>query len=200
MSGVVIEPLLAGLSTGLFCCLSCYPIMAPVLAAEDHSWRQILGRWLQFLGGRLMGYILFGALVGMLGERVGPGIWNTLATWALLLMSGWMILYALGFWRPRWSLCAAGSAQARTTPLLLGLLVGLRACPPMILSLTYVFMLHNMLKGILYFTIFFAATCLYLIPLLLVGRLGRVAEFRTAARVSTLLVGILFLIHAIVQL
>ena len=30
----LLEPLLAGLSTGLFCCFSCVPVLAPVFAAE----------------------------------------------------------------------------------------------------------------------------------------------------------------------
>ena len=66
--------------------------------------------------------------------------------------------------------------------------------------LTYVFTLQSMASGIIYFLLFFAATCIYLIPLLFAGWLGRMQEFRTAARFSAFLVGILFLIHAILRL
>lgn len=195
MRDVILEPLLAGLSMGLFCCVSCYPFLLPVFAAEARSARATLGLWIQFLLGRLAGYLLFGAAIGWLGERF-DSIWLSLASAVgMMLMALLLVSYAVGFRRPGWSCCAAGTRRGAAMPALLGLLLGLQACPPFLMSAAYVFTLHSTVKGLVYFFIFFCATSLYFIPLVFVGWLGRMAEFRQVARASALLVGTLFLAY-----
>ena len=200
MRALLIEAGLAGLSTGMFCCLTCYPFLAPVFAAEARSARQNLDVWLQFLLGRLAGYVLFGAAIGWLGERFASAWLDRVSILGLLLMALVLVFYAIGFRRPRWSFCAAGTPRAATAPLLLGFLLGLHICPPFLMSVAYVFTLHSTVKGILYFLVFFCATSVYLVPLLAVGWLGRMPEFRLAARLSALAVGILFLAYGILNL
>ena len=200
MRALLIEAGLAGLSTGMFCCLTCYPFLAPVFAAEARSARRNLDVWLQFLLGRLAGYVLFGAAIGWLGERFASAWLDRVSILGLLLMALVLVFYAIGFRRPRWSFCAAGTPRAATAPLLLGFLLGLHICPPFLMSVAYVFTLHSTVKGILYFLVFFCATSVYLVPLLAVGWLGRMPEFRLAARLSALAVGILFLAYGILKL
>ena len=199
MPDVILEPLLAGFSMGLFCCVSCYPFLAPIFAAENRSAGGTLRIWLQFILGRLAGYVLFGAAIGWLGERFNEA-WFTQASLAgLMIMAVLLIFYALGFWRPGWSFCAAGTRRGKATPALLGFLMGVNACPPFLLSVAYVLTLHSLVKGIIYFLVFFCATTVYLVPLMFVGWLGRMPEFRWAARVSAVVVGILFLVYGIVK-
>ena len=200
MRALLIEAGLAGLSTGMFCCLTCYPFLAPVFAAEARSARRNLAVWLQFLLGRLAGYVLFGAAIGWLGERFASAWLDRISILGLLLMALVLVFYAIGFRRPRWSFCAAGTPRAATAPLLLGFLLGLHICPPFLMSVAYVFTLHSTVKGILYFLVFFCATSVYLVPLLAVGWLGRMPEFRLAARLSALAVGLLFLAYGILKL
>ena len=200
MRALLIEAGLAGLSTGMFCCLTCYPFLAPVFAAEARSARRNLDVWLQFLLGRLAGYVLFGAAIGWLGERFASAWLDRVSILGLLLMALVLVFYAIGFRRPRWSFCAAGTPRAATAPLLLGFLLGLHICPPFLMSVAYVFTLHSTVKGILYFLVFFCATSVYLVPLLAVGWLGRMPEFRLAARFSALAVGFLFLVYGVLQL
>ena len=195
MRDVVVAPLLAGLSTGLFCCASCYPFLRPLFAAENRTPKATLRIWLQFLFGRLAGYMLFGAAVGWLGERCGAA-WFALASAAgTMVLALVLVFYAVGFWRPAWSFCAAGTHRGAAAPATLGFLMGLQACPPFLLSVAYVLTLHSMLKGIAYFLVFFCATSVYFVPLLFIGLLGRMKEFRLAARASALAVGVLFLAH-----
>lgn len=200
MHDVILEPLLAGLSSGLFCCMSCYPVMAPVFAAEPRNGRNTVRTWLQFLLGRLAGYLLFGAAIGWLGERYDTAGLTALAAIVMVAMGGLLISYALGFWKPAWSFCAAGTPRAALAPLTLGLLTGFNACPPFLLSLAYVFALHSTWKGLVYFLVFFCATTVYMLPLLAVGLLGRMAEFRLAARLSALAVGLLFMVYGILKM
>ncbi len=200
MHDVILEPLLAGFSAGLFCCISCYPILAPVFAAENRSPSQTVWTWLQILLGRLAGYMLFGAAIGWLGERYDEAWLSRISTVAMMALSLLLIFYAVGFWKPSWSFCAAGTRRGKAAPAALGFLMGVNACPPFLMSVAYVFTLHSLAKGMLYFFIFFCATTVYLIPLLFVGWLGRMKEFRWAARASALAVGLLFLAYGIVGL
>lgn len=195
MRDVILEPLLAGLSMGLFCCASCYPLLIPYFAAEARSTGATLRIWIQFILGRLAGYVLFGAAIGWLGERF-DSTWLSLASaGGMMLMAALLISYAVGFRKPGWSCCAAGTRRGAAMPALFGFLLGLHACPPFLMSAAYVFTLHSMAKGIAYFLVFFCATSLYFIPLVFVGWLGRMAEFRRVARASALVVGTLFLAY-----
>ena len=200
MHDVILEPLLAGLSAGLFCCATCVPVLAPVFAAEHRSAGAIAEVWVQFLFGRLAGYLLFGAAIGGLGERFDEAWFTRISAAAMVVLSLLLISYAVGFRKPSWSPCAAGTRRGRATPLLLGFLMGANACPPFLMSVAYVFALHSMAKGIVYFFVYFCATSLYFTPLLFVGLLGRMKEFRWAARASALAVGILFFVYGILKL
>ena len=85
----------------------------------------------------------------------------------------------------------------RRIPLLMGFLMGVNICPPFLISVAYVFTLHSMFKGIVYFLVFFAATTLYFLPLFFFGFLSKLNEFRAVARVSAVLVGLLFIAYGI---
>jgi sulfite exporter TauE/SafE len=200
MSEVLIQPLLAGLSTGLFCVATCVPFLAPYLASERRGMAATVRVLGQFLLGRLAGYVLFGAVFGWLGERANFALFNAVSSGALILLSALIAAYALGLLRPGWSWCAAEAAPGARAPFLMGVLLGVNVCPPFLLSLAYVFTLHSAAKGILYFLVFFAATSVYFLPLGFLGPLGRIAEVRGVARLSALAVGVLFAIYGVFAL
>ena len=196
---IIVEPLLAGFSAGLFCCATCVPVLAPVFAAESRSAGANVRLWLQFLFGRLAGYILFGAAIGWLGEHFDAAWFTRISAAAMVVLSLLLISYAVGFRKPAWSCCAAGTRRGQATPVLLGFLMGANACPPVLMSVAYVFTLHSLAKGVVYFLVIFCATTVYLIPLPFVGLLGRMKEFRWAARASALAVGILYLVYGMMK-
>ena len=195
----LLEPLLAGLSTGLFCCFSCVPVLAPVFAAEARGARGTVRIWLEFLGGRLAGYLLLGAASSFLGARFGECLLHRISAGAMMVLALVLVAYALGLRKPESAACAGVARRKRTTPFLLGLLLATNACPPLWLSVAYVFTLHDWLRGLAYFLVFFAATAVYLVPLLFVGGLGRWPEFRWIARFAAIAVGVLFFIHGILK-
>lgn len=192
MKDILIQPLLAGLSTGLFCCAFCWPFVAPVLVAEERTWREtwrVLG-WL--ILGRFFGYALFGFLVGALSEQIENATWDAVLRIALLTLSVALALYGLGLLKPQVSWCAAITKHQRWTPFVLGLLMGINLCPPFLLSVLYVFTLHSAIKGLIYFVMFFLATTVYFLPLGALGGLARWPDLRWAARISAILVGLIF--------
>jgi sulfite exporter TauE/SafE len=197
MRDIVIQPLLAGLSMGLFCATSCLPFIAPYLVAERRGAKATAGTLMQFILGRLGGYVLFGAVFGYLGERLSGMAFNLFTIVSLVLLSILLILYAVGLMKSSWSVCGMSAWPRRRIPLLMGFLMGVNICPPFLMSIAYVFTLHSMARGIVYFLVFFAATTLYFLPLFFLGFLSKLNEFRAVARVSAVLVGLLFTIYGI---
>ncbi len=196
MQDVLIQPFLLGLTVGIFCFTYCVPFIAPYIVAEQ---RKIKGNFkviLKFIFGRLGGYVLFGAVFGYLGEKVDLPIINLILIISLMALSLFLIIYALGFLKPRLSFCS-GKFFRKKGPLLMGFLMGINICPPFLMSLAYVFTLHSAIKGIVYFVMFFLGTSLYILPLVFLGFLSKMKEFRLIARISALIVGITFLIYGI---
>lgn len=193
---VLVQPFLLGLSVGIFCFTYCVPFIAPYIVAEERKIKKNFKVILKFIFGRFWGYVLFGAIFGYLGERIDLPIVNLILIISLMVLSLLLIIYALGFLKPKWSLCS-GKFFKEKSPLLMGFLMGINICPPFLMSLAYVFTLHSVIKGIVYFIVFFIATSLYLLPLVFLGLLGKLKEFRLIARISALIVGIIFLVYGI---
>ncbi len=200
MNDVVIQPLLAGLSTGLFCCVTCLPFLAPYLVAEERTFGKTVKVMAEFVLGRLVGYAAFGGVVGYLGERMNNSAFNIVSLVSLILLAAALVLYAAGLLQPKSAFCGATAGFRVRAPWLLGLLLGANICPPFLMSVAYVFTLHSMAKGIVYFLVFFAATTLYFIPLVFLGFLSRMSEFRLAARVSAVAVGLVFIVYGMFAL
>lgn len=196
MEDFLIQPFLLGISTGIFCFTYCVPFIAPYLVSEERKLAKNFKVILEFIFGRLGGYILFGAIFGYLGERISNQAVNLILIISLMVLSMFLIFYALGFLKPKLSFCS-GKFFREKSPLAMGFLMGINICPPFLMSLAYVFTLHSAVKGIIYFVVFFIATSLYLLPLVFLGLLGKMKEFRLIARVSALIVGIVFLIYGI---
>lgn len=192
----MIQPFLLGLSVGIFCFTYCVPFIAPYIVAENRKIKRNFIEILKFIIGRFGGYVLFGAIFGYLGEKIDAPVVNLILIISLIVLSLLLIFYALGFLKPKWSFCS-GKFFREKGPLAMGFLMGINICPPFLMSLAYIFTLHSVVKGIIYFIVFFLATSLYLLPLVFLGLLGKMKEFRLIARISALIVGITFLIYGI---
>lgn len=196
MQDVIIQPFLLGLSVGIFCFTYCVPFIAPYLVAEERKFKKNLSVILKYIGGRFIGYVLFGAIFGYLGERINNSTVNLILIISLAVLSLFLIFYSLGFLKPNWSLCSAKLFRNKS-PYVMGFLMGVNICPPFLMSLAYIFTLHSSMKGIIYFCFFFLGTTLYFLPLIFLGFLGKMKEFRLIGRISGLIVGVVFFIYAI---
>jgi len=190
-----IQPFLLGLSIGLYCFAYCFPFVGPYLVSEKRRGIENFKLILQFITGRFFGYLLFGAFFGYLGEKIDSPTINLILVISLMVLSVFLILHALGLFKPEW-LCALKIEKHRKRfPLVMGFLMGINLCPPFLISLTYVLTLHSLWKGIVYFVMFFIGTSLYFLPLTFLGFLNKMKEFRLMARLAALIVGIGFLIY-----
>lgn len=201
MQEVFIAPFLLGLSAGMYCLTLCIPFVAPVMISENRREKENFLVLVKFIFGRFLGYIAFGALFGYLGEKINNNGLNFILNFALILLSLLLISHALGLMQPkRFSFCQKIKKHNSKIPLLMGFLMGVNICPPFLMSLTYVFTLHSVLKGIIYFLMFFLGTTLYFLPLFFLGYLNKIKEFQWVGRVAALIVGILFFIYGFYQI
>jgi len=197
MSDVFISPLLLGLSTGVYCFIYCIPFIAPVMVARERRTRENVLLLAKFILGRLVGYLIFGAAAGYLGARLVGTNFEIVAMAALAVLSAVLIVHALGLWRGLGCSCCSFIERHDTDiPFFMGMLMGVNACPPFLISLTYVLTLQSALKGIVYFFMFFLGTSVYFIPVFFLGYLNRLREFQLVGRIGAIVVGSAFLFYS----
>lgn len=170
MPALFSEGFLLGLSTGFYCLASCLPLLAPYLLAEGKAaWKFNFSIFLQFLGGRFAAYMLF-AVLGSLAGKAGRYVLPHWAVPASMAACGLLMLY-LAVSRVR----AKAPCLLKTDlnplfkrlPLALGFATGINVCPPFAAGLIRLLELADILKGAAYFGGFFAATSLFISPVLL---------------------------------
>ncbi len=197
MKEFIFVPFLTGLSTGIYCLSYCFPFLVPLILSEDRKKKENLTLLVKFIGGRFFGYITFGAFFGYLGEKINISVFNFISLLAMTFLSLLLILHSLSFFKKESFFCKKFYLKRKNTPFFFGFLTGVNICPPFVISLTYVFNLHYFIGGIVYFSIFFLATTLYIFPLFFVGFLNKMEEFRKVGRISGLIVGLLFLSYGL---
>jgi len=170
MPALFSEGFLLGLSTGFYCLTACLPLLAPYFMAEGRTvWKFNFLIFLQFTGGRFAAYMLF-ALLASLAGQAGR---YALPAWLLpagLLACG-LTMTALAVFRvAEGSVCLLkGDIDPffRRLPMLLGFVTGINICPPFAAGFLRLMELADIPKGFAYFGGFFAATSLFISPVLL---------------------------------
>lgn len=110
----MLEPLLLGLSSGTVCLAYCAPVLVPYLLGEGRDIRHSVPLLVEFLLGRLAGYVLFALIAWLIGFRVLPsGEWRGVIFGLTYLVLS-VLLVAYGFLNLR-SWCAG-----QTVPRFLG--------------------------------------------------------------------------------
>lgn len=189
---MLINGLLLGLSTGIFCLSYCLPIYIPLLLVEKRNKIQIWWVFLKFTLGRLIAYIIFGAVVGYLGSQLTGVFFQKTISLAMVVLALIMIAYSLGLTIPQSKLCHY--FKKIKVPFWLGFFTGINICPPFLLALSYGFKAGGIISGILFFTAFFIGTTIYTAPFTFAGYLSQNKILRQIGAFSTFLVGIIFLI------
>ena len=173
---------LLGLAVGPTCLAYCAPVLVPYLLGEGRGIRQntlVLG---QFLGGRLVGYLLFGLLawIANLVLLQGSSIRELIFGAIYIVLAAALAVY--GLLNPP-NICAGKSLRGRLSalltrwpalvPLALGFLTGLNLCPPFLLAVTEAANAGSAWGSVLFFCAFFLGTAVYFVPTPLLGALSR---------------------------
>ena len=142
---VAIELFLFGLALGASqCVISCVPMLALYVAGTREGWKDGLRATLIFSFSRLFAYVLLGLLAGLAGmlladflQSPGFGTYVWIASGALICLLG--ILIMLGK-EPRFHFCQVLSRHtvndSTKSMALLGFVVGVTPCAPLVLMLT----------------------------------------------------------------
>lgn len=200
MVRLIIEGWMLGLSTGPYCLGACMPFMIPYLFAEGRpTWGANLRLLGEFLLGRFLAYLVFGAAVGWIGGLLKPHLTQQFAALALGATAALMLLYALVKSLPHWAVCAwfLRRLPMIRMPLVLGFLIGINVCPPFLVAVARLLQVGGLSSGMVFFVGFFAGTSLYTLPLLGVSPLTRRVRFQRIGTLSAILVGSWFLVSAV---
>jgi hypothetical protein len=173
-----------GLSTGAYCAVSCLPVLAPyIMGAGERSLPRALLIFSLFLSGRLAAYLSFAAAAMLLGRLAAPA----LPQWAggAAMIAAGTILLAAPFARLSAGCPGAIPAAGKALPFSLGFLTGVNFCPPVLAGLLRLASLPDIFSGLVYFSGFFIATAMFLLPALApvpflndrVKSIGRMALF-----------------------
>lgn len=191
-----LQGFLTGLSVGVYCLGICLPVFIPLLLSQRRRLKSAFWVVLEFSLGRLLGYILFGALIGWLGWKINSPMVHLIISLGSLVLAILMMFYALGFWAWGSKVCVSRFKKVRI-PVVLGFLTGLNVCPPFLASLGYIFNLGGVFRGAFYFLMFFLGTSVYIIPMGFLYVLTTSKVFRKIALVSGFLAGLYFFYFAI---
>jgi sulfite exporter TauE/SafE len=125
------------LGFGSQCFFVCAPLVLPYVAAVENHWGRAFADLLALIGGRLLAYVLLGALAGISGEHVdklaasGAAALVKFASGAIIVIFG--LLIALGFGQRR-DMCGRlrASRLSKGGLALVGFAIGLAPCLPLV--------------------------------------------------------------------
>ncbi|MEO0087249.1 MAG: sulfite exporter TauE/SafE family protein [candidate division WOR-3 bacterium] len=198
--GFFIKPILLGLANGYFCVSYCLPVVFPYLLSIDRL-KTSLKLIFYFLFGRLIGYLLFGLLFSLLGKNISSLIAfkSLIIPLLYIFISLLLLLYGIILSFPHIPLCQIFKREFHSNFYLffIGLIMGINLCPPFLLSLISVIEMAEVIKGLLFFLLFFLATSIYFFPLIFFSYLTRYKLTKIISKVSAIFAGGYFLFKGI---
>jgi sulfite exporter TauE/SafE len=201
MFDIFSEAVFLGLSTGAYCAVSCAPVILPFLFSETGKVKNNIRYIIIFMFGRLIGYILIGALLGYTGnlviESITPVLHKQITSAACIGIGFIMLVAGVLYLKPNSNICRAISKRftPRTNAFFLGLLTGINFCPPFFAAAARVVSFGYALKGSMYFIFFYLGTSVFFMPLLGIPFIKKyMNEIRTVARITMIILGIYFIL------
>jgi sulfite exporter TauE/SafE len=196
---------LLGLANGTSCLALCAPVLIPFLLSEGDDVRHNLMTLLKFLAGRLGGYLLFGLLAWAVGGLLleAGGYQALLIGGTYVGLSILLLVAVFRKKRPAAGACVLSQAQARfrrwpaLIPVGMGLLAGLKVCPPLLLAFTDAASSGTLSGSLLLFATFFLGTSLYFLPLPLLGALTRLPDLRIVGKFAAVIVALYYLFSGV---
>ena len=198
---MIFSAIALGLSMGCLCLGHCLPILAPLMLSREGATVKDSSLYLGlFLLGKFISYLLFGLIVGVLGQYAIRPIFlqNTIIPVLFLILGIFMILYGLTQNFPHWKLCFATKRhfQNNWSFFVVGFLAGINICPPFLLAASYAFNLKSIAGSVGFFFFFFLATNVFILPLIFSGLASRFNYVRIVARMTAVIAGGWFVYQA----
>lgn len=187
------QGMLLGLSTGIFCLVTCAPVYVPFVLSEDRRLRRNILAIGEIAMGRLIAYLFFGLILGILGKQIdGPWLNRAIGT-AMILLSVLMLAFVVVKKWPHFGLCKL-SKKYVNYPAFFGFLTGINVCPPFLLAMSAALSYASIAGSILIFGGFFVGTSFYLILLVPLGLAAKVESIRQIGLITAVMSGVMFLV------
>lgn len=199
---------LLGLASGANCLATCAPMLLALLTAGAGAGRHCFGLLGFFLLGRAAAYTLLGMLAWGFGNAIErwPAWHSLILGLGLIVCAGFLLWYGFGPTPgekvPGGRLPPCVNRRSYHTPGLAlagGIITGMNPCAPMLLAFAAAAQSRTLLEATAFFLAFFAGTSLYLVPLPLLGFLGRSERARLVARLVVGLMGVYYLYLGLLQ-
>ncbi len=203
MIRIILEGLMLGLSSGIYCVGSCLVFFMPYLLVEGkQKVFENLGKILSFMTGRLIAYIAFALITGFIGSSYQSLFTNRFSNICLIAAASLMLIYSLSHSFRGSGFCAPFIRRfsLMRIPFFLGLFTGLNPCPPFLVGVARLLTLNNILGGVVLFIAFFLGTSAYMIPLVFVSYLNKNERIKQIGIMVALLSSIWFLFVGIAGL
>jgi sulfite exporter TauE/SafE len=214
---ILVNGFLLGIASGGACLSYCAPVLVPYLLGEGRTLRGNAALVGGFLGGRFIGYLAFSLLAWAAHVAIVEAMPHRAIITGAITISLAVLLIAYGFGgqarcRVRTTHhhllttqnegCVVRTLRIRNpwlVPVLLGLGTGASLCPPFLMALGSAAQLPQLWQSLLFFAAFFAGTSVYILPLPLVGIVGRHDAIRTVGRLAAGVAGLLYLYSGIMS-
>jgi sulfite exporter TauE/SafE len=204
-----LEGFILGLSSGVTCVAYCAPGLVPYLLGEGKSVARNSALTVQFLLGRLSGYLLFAVIAWSINRSILHRLSNPelLTGPAYVIFSILLIFY--GFFNTTPS-CAMtrmnrlrqkwGTIWPASLPVFAGFATGLNFCPPFLLAFTGAVEKATLLKSMLFFFAFFLGTSTFFIPMPFLGIFRGISALRIIGKMAAGLIGFYYLYCGILMI
>lgn len=186
------QGMLLGLSTGIFCLVTCAPVYVPFVLSEDRKLRRNVLAIGEIAMGRLIAYLFFGLILGILGKQINSQWLNRAIGTAMILLSVLMLAFVVVKKWPHLGLCKL-SKKYVNYPVFFGFLTGINVCPPFLLAMSAALSYASIAGSILLFGGFFVGTSFYFILLVPLGLAAKVESIRQIGLITAVMSGVMFL-------
>jgi sulfite exporter TauE/SafE len=187
------QGLLLGLSTGVFCLVTCAPVYVPFVLSENRKLKRNVLAIGELATGRLIAYLLFGLICGFFGTQINVFWLNKAVGVTMILLALFMFVFVMAKQRPHFGLCKLSNTYINY-PILFGFLTGINVCPPFLLAITAALTYASIAGSVMLFGGFFFGTSFYLIFLVPLSLTARVESIRLIGLITSVLSGVLFFV------
>ncbi|MCX7747055.1 MAG: sulfite exporter TauE/SafE family protein [Clostridia bacterium] len=196
------EGFFLGIASGTVCLATCSPLLVPYFLGEGKNVKGNIIKLLQFLMGRLVGYIIFAVLAWITSVVFIKAFLDSKLFFGLLYIVFAVLMFLYSVSKPH-PVCSAKRIKQGflkellakyplILPLVLGLLTGINLCPPFLIAFTEAVQDGTLAYCILFFILFFAGTSIYFLPLPIIGVFYKKQKLQDIGKLASSVMGIYY--------
>lgn len=199
---LICEAAVLGLASGPVCVASCGPVLVPSLLAERSGLRLNSLYLCEFLGARLLGYLLFALAAALIGRLAALPTAANARVFGIVHIS--LALVLLAYARSIGRTCATDTCDNKLVTIhagpllkvpgavLLGLLTGVSLCPPFMVAGIRAAELGSIPAALAFFLAFFFGTSIWFLPFVSLSCVRRNEGVVIVARMTMVLIALYY--------